>query len=425
MTKHTIFKIFCASLLIASVISDNATAQGTIYTVAGDSYRIPGDNRTVSANVTTGTVTNAGQVANAVFSSPNGVATDAAGNIYMADYSGHSIRMISPGGTITTIANTSVHEYATAGGVTMTAGSVAVSESTVASRTSANAGNTLPDGGWKDQAGNTYVADHSGNKLTKTDAGTNAVQTITGGNGRGFSPDGTLAVNCKWGLIGGVCTDAAGNIYVSDKVNHVVRMINKDGVVNTIAGTGVSGYSGDGGNALGATLRTPANLFMNNAGNLFICDPMSNVVRVMNPNAENATIETLAGNGTMGFSGDGGNAKDAALNNPTNVWQDAAGVIYIADMGNMRIRSVTGSKYVKEASTNFSIFPNPSIGSFNVSVKTPTGVLDVYNIMGVKVYSTTISKQQTTVTLNEPAGIYDVVVKSEGISTNQKIVIEK
>ena len=462
MINNPLSKVL-STTLIAAFSCAIANAQGVIYTASGDGYRVPTSSCNVAGSTKSVSSGDAVSITNAVLSSPSGVAKDGAGNIYVADYANHRICMISPSGAVSAIAGTGVYGYLSKDGLTLTngvnfpktvfaehAGDAAAPDffaycaygsSNQTGKTfdvsgsvkeSAKSGGSdirieLPKAIWKDNAGNLIVADQGNNRICKVDAVTNAVHTISGGTGNGFSPDGTSAVSCQWGSITGVCADDRGNIYVSDGQNHVVRMIDINGSVRTIAGTGVSGYSGDGGFALGATFRTPGSLFINAAGDLFICDPSSNVVRVVNVCESGSLIETLAGNGKMGFSGDGGRATAAELNNPSMVWQDPTGVIYIADKGNVRTRTIVNSTFSSNKSAAFSIYPNPSEGTFNLITNAAPGTssVDVFNVLGEKVYSQSISGQQATVVLNQPAGVYDVVVKSAGVATNQKVVIGK
>ena len=408
------------------------------------------------------------------FTMPYGVATDLAGNVYVADRGNNSIKMISAStGAMSTLAGGYADDYgaafmSTMGGLAVDAhlempdalfvdptgnvfftcwwndAAVLIDQDThhIANicghedqGCSGDGGDArlatlaIPGGIWVDNSHNVFIVDYGNNRIRKVDAATGIVNTIAGGI-YGAAVSGVPAITAAFGQINGVCVDSHGNVYISDAGNHVVRRIDHAGVIRTIAGNGTAGYTGDGGMALTASLSEPGCLFINDAGNLFITDKASNCIRVVN--VATGVINTVAGHGAMGFSGDGGDPTAATLNQPTGVWQDASGVIYIADMGNARIRKITGSAYKPTPANTLSentatIFPNPSNGTFTVHMTaTPeNGTVEVYNVVGEKVYSATLDQQQTTISLNQPAGVYTVLVKSTGFSTTQKVTIAK
>jgi sugar lactone lactonase YvrE len=290
----------------------------------------------------------------------------------------------------------------------------------------------VPNGIFGDNAGNIYIVDIGNNRIRKVNGSTGIVNTIAGGIS-GYSGNGGPALLAAFSGINGVCTDHLGNIYISDKGNRVVRKIDAvTGRIRTIAGTpGVAGYSGDGGQALEAKLNIPGALFVNNAGYLFICDAGANVVRVVNQGT--GIIGTLAGTGTLGFSGDGGMPTAAKLNQPSGVWQDATGSIYIADAGNNRIRKIAGAGYKGATMANtltdgqISVFPNPSSGTINIQTSAlPTdATLEIFNIAGERVYSEKMNSQFATITLNQPSGVYTVQLSSTTGTSVQKITITR
>ncbi len=167
------------------------------------------------------------------------------------------------------------------------------------------------------------------------------ITTVLGDEGGGFSGDGGPArlarVNFAWGDQFGIVFDHAGNLYLSDSWNQRIRKVNKAGIVSTFAGTGQWGSGGDGGPALEAQFLFPGPLAVDTQGNLFVVDQNNSRVRRIDLNG---IINTVAGNGTAGFSGDGGPAKDAQLSRPGGIAVDAEGNLFIADRGNNRIRRV-------------------------------------------------------------------------------------
>jgi sugar lactone lactonase YvrE len=132
--------------------------------------------------------------------------------------------------------------------------------------------------------------------------------------------------------------DAAGNLFIADTDNHRIRKVTPGGVISTVAGNGIHSYGGDGGPATASLLHGPSGLAVDAAGNLFIADNNNNRVRKVTPAG---VISTVAGNGTAGFSGDGGPATSAQLKSPSGVAVDTAGNLFIADSGNHRVRKVT------------------------------------------------------------------------------------
>ena len=408
------------------------------------------------------------------FSTPYGVATDASGNLYVADYSYNGIRMVSAStGVMSTIAGGTAFDPAgfmpSMGGLAVDAvltdpdaifidpsGNIFFTDwwndaackidaathhiTNICGHEDQGCGGDggeaplatmcIPGGIWIDNSSNVYLVDYGNDRIRKIDATTGIVNTIAGG-APGGGINAVPALTASYGQINGVCVDNYGNIYISDAGYHCIRKIDHAGIIRTIAGTGTAGYSGDNGPALSAMINHPGCLFINSAGNLFICDDYSNCVRVMNVNT--GIIHTLAGNGTAGFSGDGGTPTAAKLNSPMGVWQDATdGTIYIADEGNGRIRKITGSAYRTTGTNtltenNVTIFPNPSTGIFTVQTNTvpDNGTIEVFNVTGEKVYSAIIDQQQQTISLNQPAGIYSVVLKTSTGNTTQKITIAK
>ena len=155
----------------------------------------------------------------------------------------------------------------------------------------------------------------------------------------GYSGDGGLATSANLNHPVGVAVDGAGNVYIADIENNRVRKVTAStGVITTVVGNGTGGYSGDGGPATGAELSTPTHIVVDGAGNLYIADMDNNCVREVQ--ASTGVITTVAGNGTGGYSGDGGPATIAELYMPYGLALDSAGNLYIADYGNNRVRRV-------------------------------------------------------------------------------------
>jgi sugar lactone lactonase YvrE len=144
-----------------------------------------------------------------------------------------------------------------------------------------------------------------------------------------------------------VIVDSAGNLYIADSANNRIREIS-GGVINTVAGNGTPGFSGEGGPATSAQLYAPSGVAVDTAGNLYISDTYSGSIRKVS----NGVITTVAGNGTPGFSGDNGPATVAQLNSPYGLAVDTAGNLYIADTGNQRIRRVSSGGAIATVAGN-------------------------------------------------------------------------
>ncbi|HEX7412635.1 MAG TPA: T9SS type A sorting domain-containing protein [Bacteroidia bacterium] len=187
-----------------------------------------------------------------------------------------------------------------------------------------------------DWAGNLYIADRSNNRIRMVNTAGN-ISTIVGNGTGGYSGDGGAATAAELYLPTAVALDAAGNLYIADMVNNRIRKVNTSGVISTFAGNGTGGYSGDGGAATAAGLFYPTAVAFDAAGNMYISELQNSRIRKVNTSG---VISTFAGNGTAGYTGDGSAATAAELNNPNGVAFDAAGNIYIADATNNRIRMV-------------------------------------------------------------------------------------
>lgn len=164
------------------------------------------------------------------------------------------------------------------------------------------------------------------------------INTFAGNGSAGYSGDGGSATSAQFDLPLGLAFDSSGNMYIADSVNNCVRKIS-GGTISTVAGNGTGGYSGDGAAATKAELLTPSGVAVDSSGNLYIADTANHVIREV---STSGTITTIAGDNTGGYAGDGGPAISAELDLPTSVAVDSSGNIYIADSGNNVIREVTG-----------------------------------------------------------------------------------
>ena len=191
-----------------------------------------------------------------------------------------------------------------------------------------------------DAAGNLFIGENF--NYTVRRVGTNGMILTTAGTGTpGYSNDDSAAVTAQLNFASAIAVDAAGNTYIADWGNNRIRKINTSGIITTIAGTGVAGYSGDGGDAKLAQISTPSGIAVDAQGNIFFTEYNNNVLRKIDINGH---ISTVAGTGVSGFSGDQGPSNAAQLSLPHGVAVDNnSGSIYIVDVGNNRIRKIIGA----------------------------------------------------------------------------------
>jgi sugar lactone lactonase YvrE len=196
-----------------------------------------------------------------------------------------------------------------------------------------------PAGVAVDDSGNVFIAERRGNRIRRVDAATGLIATVAGNGTRGYSGDGGPAQQAAISIPELIALDAAGNLFITDRGNARVRRIDaRTGIISTAAGNGTVGYRGDGGPATAASLSHPFGVLVDAAGNLFIADTDNHAIRRVA--AATGTITTIAGSGEPGFSGDGGPATAARLNRPHNLAIDPGGNLVIGDSENQRIRRV-------------------------------------------------------------------------------------
>ena len=295
-------------------IREIAAATGIITTVAG--------------NGTAGYTGDGGPATSAELKGPQGVSFDSAGNLYIADYGNSRIRKVNAAtGVITTVAGDGSGVYSGDGGPATSAGLVAAGEVIV------------------DSEGDLYITDYNGCRIRKVLARTGIITTIAGTGTVGYSGDGGAATSAALHSPGGVALDSAGNLYITDQRNNRIRKVDAStGIITTVAGNGTQGYAGDGGPATSAELSYPGTLAIDSADNLYFSDQFNNRIRKVD--AATGVITTLAGTGPSAYSGDGGAATGAKLAGPLGIALDSAGNLYIADYGNNRIRKVDVSQSV-------------------------------------------------------------------------------
>jgi len=222
-----------------------------------------------------------------------------------------------------------------------------------------------------DASGNLYIADSANHRIRKVD--TSGIITTVAGNGiLGYSGDGGPATSASLGYLAGVQVDAGGNLYIADTSYHRIRKVDTSGIITTVAGNGTWGYSGDGGLATNASLWGPHGVAVDTGGNLYIADLVNHRIRKVDTSG---IITTVAGNGTYGYSGDGGPATNASLWWPSGIAVDANGSLYIADIGNHRIRKVDTSGIITTVAGNGnSVYSGDGGPATNASLRDPADV---------------------------------------------------
>jgi len=204
------------------------------------------------------------------------------------------------------------------------------------------------------------------------DAPVAIIQTVAGNGRSAFSGDNGAATTASLSEPFGVAADAIGNLFIADTSNHRVRKIDTSGIISTVAGNGTEGYSGDGGPAARAHLNFPTGVTVDRADNLFITDQSNNRIRKV---STMGIIITVAGNGDAGFSGDHAAATSASLNLPIGTAVDAADILYIADTSNHRIRRVSADGMVTTVAGNgIGGFSGDGSAATRASLKSPSGV---------------------------------------------------
>jgi len=325
---------------------------GVISTVAGNgAYKFAGDG---------------GPATSASLNQPWSVAADATGSLYIADQYNQRIRQVSPSGAISTVAGSGARGFSGDGGA------------------ATSAWLNCPTSAVADAAGNLYIADTYNARIRKVSP-PGTIGTAAGGGpwspppgdsrslyGGGGSGDGGPATSAAILEPVAVALDAAGNLYIADRVDRLIRKVDPAGIISTVAGNRKAWSPGDGGPATSAFLNQPAGVTTDTAGSLYIADTSNNRIRKVSPAG---IISTVAGNGGYGFSGDGGPAGSASLANPTGIALDAAGNLYIADRYNNRIRKLSPAGII---STVAGGGPSGSLGdggpATGASLKQPTGV---------------------------------------------------
>src|ERR1035441_4471790 len=344
-------------------------AVGIVTRVAGTSQGYAGDG---------------GLATNAQLNGPFGVAVDGSGNVFIADTGNYVVRKVAAAtGIITTVAGTKVAGngspgYSGDGGPATSAGlsdpnavavygfgnlyiadnylirKVAAATGIITTVAGNHAAGYTGDGGPAtaaalgviigvavDGSSNFYILSPNSNAIRKVAAATGIITTVAGDYAAGYSGDGGPATSAQI-VATGLAVDGSGDIYIADDKDNVIRKVAAAaGVITTVAGNGAAGYSGDGGPATSAKLDQPYAVAVDGPGNIYIADTANNVMRKVA--AATGIITTVAGNGAAYYSGDGGPAINASFHSPSGMAVDGSGNLYIGDTGNDAIRKVAAA----------------------------------------------------------------------------------
>lgn len=322
-----------------------------------------------------------------IFNFPFGVAVNPAGDIYVADSGNSLIRKVTPAGVVTVFVGT--------------AGRVGGNDG---STTDPNVTFNLPQGPVVDSAGNLYVSDYAGHTIRKISA-SGTVTTLAGSATIGGSVDATGSA-ARFLNPSGLAVDAAGNVYVADSGNHVIRKITPAGVVTTVAGTaGAAGTT----NAVGAAARffNPRGIAVDGAGVIFVADTGNNMIRRI---ATDGTVTTLAGAPNT-FGGTDGTGAAARFNFPNSLAIDTAGNLYVADELNSTIRKVTSAGVVTTLAGQAGVSGRVDGSGSTARFDRPTGVaVDGSGNLYVADYRNQLIRKVTS------AGVVSTIAGSGGLA---------
>ncbi len=333
-----------------------------------------------------------GPATNASFWDPVDVFVDTSGNIFIADFSDIRIRKIVVStGIINTIVGNGTTGYSGDNGP------------------ATNAELNGPGGVFVDKNGDIFIADSYNNVVRKVNGSTGVITTFAGNGSYGYSGNNGPATAAKFSGPVKICCDHSGNVYISDQYNSVVRKVNTStGIVTNFAGNGTAGYSGDNGPATNAELYRPGGLYLDAQNNLYVTEFGNGVVRRID--GTTGIISTVAGTGVWGYTGDGGPATAAQMV-PTDAIFDNQGNMIIADYDNQCIRKVyrwaLGLSNQNMPST-LNIYPNPTSGKFAIETTASNDQknIEIIDILGNTVYSSFTNTPKTEIDISsQPPGI--------------------
>ncbi len=329
-----------------------------------------------------------GGPASAAQVAPFRITVDRNGNIYVGG--GQCIRKISTSGIITTVAGTGMFGF---NGDGIPATSAKLND---------------PRGLAVDKIGNLYIADYHNSRIRKVDT-LGYISTIAGLATPGFSGDGGLAVDAALYMPIDIALDTLGNLYFADYGNHRIRKIDSSGIISTIAGRDSSGYSGDGGAATLAKLKGPTSIALNSHGDLYIGH--WGAIRMVNT-AD--IITTISGDGTCGYSGNGGTPDLAKLCAPYGLAIDGSDAIYFVDQSCSCVRRIgfpVSISSLERKGKNVQIYPNPAINELTIKYSDKISTISISNCIGQILSIHQFNSEEVRMDIGDlPNGLYFVTI---------------
>lgn len=307
---------------------------------------------TIAGNGTSGYSGDGGAATAAGLYSPYDIAVDKTGNIYIIDGTQY-IRRINSNGIISKFAGSVSGDYHEGAPAT----SAWINPKHIAT----------------DNAGNVYIGDRSTSTVYIVNT-SGIITTFAGTGSYGFSGDGGQATASA--LLGDlhIATDNSGNVYIGEEHGCRIRKVNSAGIISTIAGNGIEGFTGDGGMATDAAIGWPSGIAVDNAGNIYFSSYPHDCVRKINTAG---IISTVAGTGTAGSSGDGGPATAAQLGDPRNIAIDNDGNVYISDFANKRIRKINTSGIISTVAGGGTLTPGNGCPAVQAHFISPIAAVDL------------------------------------------------
>ncbi len=413
---------------------------------------------TIAGDGTSGFSGDGGPATSSVLKNPTGVAVDAQGNIYIADSFNGRVRKIDAStGNITTVAGSGMYGFSGDGGPATAAKMKYPTDVAI------------------DSQGNLYISGNTDYRIRKVTASTGIITTIAGDGTSNNTGDGGLATAAQLSA-GQMAFDSQDNLYISSG-NTVRKITASTGIITTVAGTGPTGFSGDGGPATAATFNTIGGLVIDGNGNIYIADQGNNRVRKVDAStgiintivsqsgsgpyglaldiqgnlyiadqtdhrirkldAVTSAITVIAGNGNSNFSGDGGPATAAELYFPGDLAIDSQNNIYLTEgysslpIKDYRVREISsgmasGIEQLANNKEQIIIYPNPSTGVFNYASSAVFSEIKIYNVLGKLVDMKKINSNEFSIDLtNQEKGIYFYQITDEHKNTKSgKIILE-
>jgi len=392
------------NLYIADFANDRVRkvnrSSGIITTVAGNGAYYLSDSGAYSGD--------GGQATAASLYFPAGIAVDHSGDIFIADQLNNRVRRVDGStGIITTVAGLGVAGY-NGDGIRAT-----------------NAMLYNPINVALDDAGNLYIADFNNSRVRAVNLSTGIISTVAGDGVYRYAGDGGPATAASMPNPAGLAIDAAGNIYVSDWESNTVRKIDATTkIISLFAGDTHVGHTGDGGPATAAEITQPLAIALDMNDNLYITDwNPSNKIRLVDHTT--GIITTIAGDGIGGYSGDGGPATAAEMSYPDGLAFDGSGNLYISDADNNVIREIdsvgsNGIKAVNAVSSQFVIYPNPATNTIAFySNSDVADKLTIQNAIGQIIFESAFRGGELTIDISSlVSGIYFASLQTlDGVQT--------